>query len=263
MLDVSAARATLFSMTQAEQETIEDQVDLEDARREVTVEVGGRRNERSEISFPYSSLEDAEAVAHAVFEWGGNDVSPDRIAATLDTTVKSSGFRTDVAAARTFGFIDGRGTLSLTPLGHRLVDDKTTAQARVEAFKQVPLFNAIFQQHQGKVLPGTKGIESEMLRLGVSSKQVTRARQLFQRSAQHAGFFDHSSERLVEPLTTEAAPEPSSDRVGTLSVVDQAGVAPQAMSLLTMLLAEDAGSWSDEKIAELVRAARTVQNLFK
>ena len=63
-----------------------------------------RRNERSAIGFPYSSLEDAEAVARAVHDWGGNEVSLDRIATTLNTTVKSSGFRTAIASARTFGF---------------------------------------------------------------------------------------------------------------------------------------------------------------
>jgi hypothetical protein len=232
---------------------------------EATTDIGdedARRNERSEIGFPYSSLEDAEAVARAIFEWGGREVSQDRIAATLDTTVKSSGFRTDVAAARLFGFIDGRGTLSLTPLGHRLVDDKTAAQARVEAFKQVPLFNALFQEHQGKVLPGPKGIEAEMLRLGVSPKQVARARQIFQRSARHAGFFNHSPERLVEPLTAPTPDEKSSDRSGSLSAMTDAGVSPQAMALLVMLLSDDAADWSDRQIAELARAARTVQGVF-
>jgi hypothetical protein len=223
---------------------------------------GGRRNERSGISFPYSSLEDAEAVARAVHHWGGNEVSQARLATTLDTTVKSSGFRTDVAAAKIFGFVDGRGTLSLTPLGHRLVDETTAAQARVEAFKQVPLFRAVLEEHEGKVLPGTSGLEAEMLRLGVSTKQAARARQLFLRSAQHAGFFEASAERLVEPLTTPRE-DPPAGGSGSVSLVNSGELSPQAMSLLAMLFTDDVGGWSDAKIAELVRAARTVQSLFK
>src|SRR5436190_1114516 len=96
-----------------------------ESREDATVLDGGRRNERSGIPFPYSPLEAAEAVASAVHSWGGRDISLDRLAATLNTTVKSSGFRTDVASAKTFGFIDGRGSLSLTPLGDRLVDQQT------------------------------------------------------------------------------------------------------------------------------------------
>lgn len=239
-------------MTQTKQETTEGQ----------EREGADRRNERSAISFPYSSLDDAEAVARAVFEWGGNDVAPDRLAATLNTTVKSSGFRTDVAAARIFNFVDGRGALSLTALGNRLVDAQTTEQARVEAFKQVPLFNALFQEHQGKVLPGPKGIEAEMLRLGVPQKQVARARQLFQRSAQHAGFFNHSPERLVEPLTAPRDDKPA-DEGGKVGYVNDGDLSPQAVALVAMLFSKDAADWPDAKIAELVRAARTVQSLFK
>jgi len=235
----------MFSMTQTDTDT----------------QVSGR-NERSEISFPYSSMEDAEKVARAVHEWGGNDVTPDRLASSLKTTVKSSGFRTDVAAARIFNFVDGRGVLSLTPLGNRLVDAQTTEQARVEAFKNVPLFNKLFEDHQGKVLPGPKGIEAEILRLGVPPKQVSRARQLFQRSAQHAGFFNHSPERLVEPLTTTLEDPLAGDR-GNLGLVDHGDLSPQAVALLAMLFSDDAAAWPDSKIADLVRAARTVQSLFK
>lgn len=249
-LDAPAARGTLFSMTQTETAP-EGTANGEDE---------SRRNDRSDISFPYSDLKDAEAVARAVHAWGGNDVSQDRIATNLDTTIKSSGFRTDVAASKIFGFVDGRGTLSLTPLGHELVDEQSAARARVQAFKNVPLFDALFKQHQGKVLPGTKGIEAEILRLGVSPKQVARARQIFQRSAQHAGFFDASPERLVEPLT--ASQEPPAGGRGNLGSVDHDNISPQAAALLAMLFSDDAAGWSDAKIAELVRAARTVQSLF-
>ena len=219
-----------------------------------------RRNERSAISFPYSALEDAEAVARAVHAWGGREVGQDRIAANLNTTVKSSGFRTDVAAARIFGVIDGRGTVSLTPLGHELVDDQTAARARVEAFKNVPLFNALFKEHQGKVLPGSRGIEAEMLRLGVSPKQVSRARQIFQRSAQHAGFFNHSPERLVEPLTTGAsAPggKKGSSGNGESSTVTTSGgqLPPEVVILIERLLLEGE-NWPDEAQRLALQSAR-------
>ena len=39
-----------------------------------------------------------------------------------------------------------------------------------------------------------------MANLGVSSKQTSRARQAFERSANDAGFFQHGMDRLVMPI---------------------------------------------------------------
>src|SRR2546421_310691 len=105
-------------MTQTETETPESMTDKAPTPPEPDAsdddQEEQRRNERSTISFPYGSLEDAEEVAKAVHEWGGHDVSQDQLAAALTTTVKSSGFRTKLATARVFGVIDGRGEVSLT-----------------------------------------------------------------------------------------------------------------------------------------------------
>lgn len=48
-----------------------------------------------------------------------------------------------------------------------------------------------------------------MRRLGVTEKSVSRARQIFQRSAETAGFFRMGSNRLVRPTSvTTDSPEP-------------------------------------------------------
>lgn len=216
-------------------------------------------NQRSEIAFPYSALEDAERVALALFDWGGNEVALDQTAATLKTTVKSSGFRTDVAAARTFGLTEGRGVLTLTPLGRALVDSKRAPAARVQAFLSVPLFNAIYEAHQGQVLPGTKGIEAEMLRLGVGPKQTVRARQIFQRSAQHAGFFNQGPDRLVAPRTDGPSDERGkngddvSERSGTND--GTAGLSDE-VSVLMQLLLSDGEKWPQDMVMSYLAAAR-------
>ncbi len=216
-------------------------------------------NGRSTTPFPYSSLEDAEKVAAAVFEWGGRDIGQDRLASTLNTTVKSSGFRTDIASARTFGLIEGRGALSLTPLGRSIVDPQQVSAARVQAFKSVPLYREIFETHKGQVLPGPKGLESEMLRLGVAPKQTARARQLFQRSAQHAGFFDHSPERLVEPRTDTSTQgvtnDPRSDPKEREMSDTPHGLNEDVVVLITLLLSEGEG-WPDDMVINYVSAAR-------
>jgi hypothetical protein len=96
----------------------------------------------------------------------------------------------------------------LTDLGKRIVDPETQDTARVEAFLRVPLYRAIFDRYRGVKLPPDPGLESEMVGLGVSSKQAERARQVLQRSAQYAGFFGQGRDRLVQPPAVEGAGPP-------------------------------------------------------
>jgi len=117
----------------------------------------------------------------------------------------------------------GRGPITLTELGRLLIDPQTSAEARITAFLSVPLYKALFDRFKGQLLPGGSGLEAELQRLGVTSKQTDRARQAFHRSARHAGFFHAGAERLVmppmrdqtssvadvEPSTQETAVNPS------------------------------------------------------
>ncbi|MGH2520075.1 MAG: hypothetical protein ACRDF8_09755, partial [Chloroflexota bacterium] len=49
-------------------------------------------------------------------------------------------------------------------------------------------------------LPPDGGLEQEMMALGVSPRQKERARQIFQRSADQAGFFAYGRNKLVLPV---------------------------------------------------------------
>jgi hypothetical protein len=71
--------------------------------------------------------------------------------------------------------------------------------AKAQAFLKVPLYKAIFEKYKGGVLPPTAALEREIVALGVSEKQKERARQVFERSADQAGFFEHGKNRLVMP----------------------------------------------------------------
>ena len=158
------------------------------------------RRERSRIGFPYGDLNDAYDIASRLHRSYGLSCSIDQLAAALNQTTTSGALRTKVATAKTFGVLDlARKQVSLTALGTRLVAPDTEAQARVEAFTNVPLYSAIFSRFQGTRLPGDNGLEHEMKQLGVAEKQTARARQAFQRSAQQAGFFHQGSDRLVMP----------------------------------------------------------------
>ncbi|MFI4985383.1 MAG: hypothetical protein ACHQAV_05295 [Solirubrobacterales bacterium] len=118
----------------------------------------------------------------------------------MGTTPGHGTFRVRIATTRIFGAIEvGRGSISLTDLGARLADAPQAEQARVEAFLHVPLYEKLYEAFRGQRLPANKGLEHQIIQLGVSPKQAAAARVAFQRSAEHAGFFAHGPERLVRP----------------------------------------------------------------
>lgn len=167
--------------------------------------------ERSTIDFPYMPLEAGIEVAKAVYSrCGFGSCDQDELAAEMNQTM-SGAFRQKTSAARSFGLVskDGRSAFVLTDIGKRIVAVETEKAARVEAFLNVPLYNAIYEKFRGHNLPPAKALEREMESLGVSRKQTDRARQAFERSAQFAGFFDSGKERLVRPRldSTGSAPQ--------------------------------------------------------
>lgn len=161
-----------------------------------------KTRQRSTIAFPYMSLSDAEAMAQAIHTNVGNgDCSIHQLSAWIKQSAKSSGFRTQIAAARLFGVIESEGvnTYRLTTLGRRLVDPSNARGSRAEAFLAVPLFHALFDKHKDGILPPAAALEREIASVGVAEKQKNKARQVFERSAEQAAFFEHGKNRLVMP----------------------------------------------------------------
>lgn len=159
-----------------------------------------KKRVQSTIKFPYADLGDAEQVAREVFNNGG-ECQPEQLAAWLGhDTVNSGAFRNKVSAARIFGLIEStRNLITVTESGKRIAADHTAEQERVTAFLAVPLYSGVYEAHKNGQLPPDSGLEQEMIRLGVTPTQVQNARQVFQRSADHAGFFAVSRSRLVLP----------------------------------------------------------------
>lgn len=171
--------------------------------QEVTEDAG---RQRSSIGFPYADLDDGLSIANAIYNHvGGGDCTSDQLAPWVGMSPKSSGFRTRVYAAKMFGLVDGDGSgpFELTPLGKRSVDLRQKEQALVDAFFMVPLFSKVFEDHKGVTLPPTQGLESYIGDVGVAPKQVSRARQVLERSAETAGFFKSGRDRLVKPGVSE------------------------------------------------------------
>lgn len=168
------------------------------------------KRERSTIEFPYMDLDDAVEVANAIHRTTGSGVcAPDQLAAALDLSMNSSGFRSRISTAKMFGLVSsdrGGNGAHLTPLGLDIINPEKLRRAKVEAFLKVPLYKALFDRKRGQVLPPAAALEREMAQIGVSSKQTDRARQTFERSAQSAGFFDAGRDKLVMPAFASTPP---------------------------------------------------------
>jgi len=167
-------------------------------------EDGGADGDRliSTIAFPWADLDNAIRVAKGVYKVGGTSLSLEQLAAELDVSVKGGGYRLMYSAARTFGLVTlSQGNLTLTELGRRINDPKDEKAARAEAFLKAPLYRALYDIYKGGTLPPASGLEAEMFKLGVVKKATERARQVFQKSAQQAGFFAYGPEKLVMPAS--------------------------------------------------------------
>lgn len=171
----------------------------------------------STIAFPWSDLDNAVRVAKGVYKVGGTTLQLEQLAAELNVAVKGGGFRLMYGSAKTFGLVSlGQGNVTLTELGQRLNDPKNEKAAKAEAFLTVPLYRAIFDKYKAGALPPNTALETEMFNLGVVRKATERARQVFQKSAQQAGFFTYGNDRLVMPATGGTAQQerqrPNEDR---------------------------------------------------
>lgn len=169
----------------------------------------GAGRQRSRIAFPYTDYNGAAAVAAAIHgNVGHGTCSLSQLAAWMDTSVKSSSFRTLLSAARLFGLIesDGAESYRLTSLGTRVVDPAQARAAQAEAFLRVPLFAALYEKYKAGVTPPSAALEREIVGLGVGEKQKARARQVFENSAEQTGFRAHGANRLVMPAVVVLPP---------------------------------------------------------
>lgn len=166
-----------------------------------------QERERSTISFPYLGLDVAMEIVNAIHATGGQQSQLDQVAAHLGESATSGSFRTKIITTGIFGLARySTGTVSLTALGSRMTDPGQEKAAKAEAFLNVPLYKRIYDDYRGLILPPTAAaLESVMVTLGVAQKQKDKARQVFLRSAQQAGFFAYGTTKLVHPTGITAA----------------------------------------------------------
>jgi hypothetical protein len=205
-------------------------------------------------------------------KWGGT-ATLDQLAGGMGSGPRGGTFRVKVATARTFGATTAvkGGVISLTDLGRKLLDPQTRAAARVDAFLTVPLFSQLVEEFKGSRLPPASGLERKIAALGVSAKQVSKARVAFQRSAEQAGFFKHGKDRLILPprlsessgRLADTGPQGSGLDVSPGNREPRSNPAlPAPLPELWLTLLRDGRSWSAEKTQEFVEAARKLHELL-
>ena len=238
--------------------------------------------QRSTVRFPYSALRDAEQIAQELHDRWGGTTTLHQLAGGMGTSARGGTFRVKVGTGRTFGVVApaDKGSLTLTDLGRKLLDPQTRAAARVEAFLGVPLFAQLVDAYKGSLLPPSSGLDQKISALGVSTKQASRARAAFLQSADEAGFFKISKERLVQPANLpnsgEREPNPTNGDhaekgaggTGGNEMSQSSTSTPALPNLpaplpeLWLTLLRDGRSWSAEKTQEFVAAARKLQDLL-
>jgi len=174
------------------------------------------KRQRSAIAFPYTDYDNVAVLANAIHEHAGHGTcSAGQLAAWTDQSAKSSGFRTQISAARLFGVIEyaDSDSLRLTDLGRRVLDPAKASVAKAEAFLMVPLFKALFERYKDGVTPPAGALEREIHGLGVAEKQKARARQVFESSAQQTGFRSIAPNRLVLPAIVVKDEKPADEKL--------------------------------------------------
>ena len=230
-----------------------------------------RKLDRSSIEFPYGDLDAAILIAQTLYENAGMKCTTDQMAAFLNMAPRAGGFRAKLAPARTFALIENeRGSVELTDLGSRIIDPSSAMSAKIESFLNVPLYEAIYEKYRGHLLPPTTGLEREIQNLGVAPKQTSKARQVFERSAEQAGFFDQGKDRLVMPISPSVgSPKPVVQEVVTPAAGHENGrtdayasdLHPFIEGLLKTL-PEPETKWSQKNRQKWLQAASNIFDLI-
>ncbi len=232
-----------------------------------TLELKHVARQRSAIAFPYSDLKSALELAEAIHKNVGHGSCDDaQLAAWTGQSPKSSGFRTQVYAARMFGILRGDGSShSLTSLGQEIVDPVRARDAKSKAFRMVPLYKAVFDKYNGGVIPPAAALERDFVGLGVAEKQKDRARQIFERSAEQAGYFEHGKDRLVAPGIVAGLEDPGGEKDKRKRDGDDGGegTGNSVLDALLKSLPKEGDEWPvDDRVSWLTMVAMAMNMAY-
>ena len=157
-----------------------------------------------------TGLADSVAVAKTIHERGGGIASSDQLAAFLGYKSSNNGaFFNRVSAAKMFGLVESEvGVFRLTSRAQAILTPtypEDAARAVVDAFLDVPLFKAVYDETKGQQLPPEFGLKNLLRnKFSVGPTVVDTALRTLMASAEDAGFFATRGSRthLIMPAIT-------------------------------------------------------------
>ena len=170
----------------------------------------GKPRPKSGTRFPYYDLADAVHVAKVIHEKAGGLCDRSQLATFLDHKgINSGAFLTRVSAAKMFGVIEQTPDFKfrVTPRGQAIISpitDQAAAQAKLDAFFAVDLFQKVYAQYDGTTLPPDVGLKNLLeTKYQIVPDRVTPTARIMMDSAEYAGLFKAAGNRtkMVMPLT--------------------------------------------------------------
>src|SRR6266404_123885 len=162
-----------------------------------SAELNTQENGKRELaSYPYMGLPAALKISDAVRDLGGQRVQIQKsvLASHLRDAEKSASFQQKIAAAKSFGIIEGRSSYILTDAGKQYYfptsdRDKTAALLKFLSFPSA--FGEIIKRFDGSKLP-TREILSNILsrELRVPESWKERVASFFENAAELVGCLD-------------------------------------------------------------------------
>jgi hypothetical protein len=147
-------------------------------------------------SYPYYSWAQSLKVAEAVKSLGGDraPVSKGDIAHHLEMSEDSQSLTQSIAAARTYGMIEGHGEYTLTDDGKRYFYPENPAEKRSAelSFLVCPAAHEmLIRRFDGNMLPPSRNLGTLLKKFGVPTSWVDRAASQFKDACDRLGLFDN------------------------------------------------------------------------
>lgn len=196
------------------------------ASKSVAVVSGGttRKTRVSQADIPRHTVQESLRIADAIADnYAKAPTKPLHLAAALDLTVNASLFRMLLGASAAYGLTTGAwdsATVSLTPLGKRVVEAKTESEKRAalkEAFLKPRVIGAFLSKYSDAKLPKDNIAKHVLEELGVPGDSAEQALKLIVKGASELGLLRDMKGSLwvdMDGTPTGSAPSDLGDEGG-------------------------------------------------
>jgi predicted nucleotide-binding protein len=176
-------------------------------------QVRGKRVKMSQGEFPNNNVQQAQRIAHAIWEnFAGKGAAPHQIALALNMSPTSGTWRNLCGSSVAYGLTEGgcnASQITLTELGRRLVapvEEGDDAQARVEAVLRPRILKDFFQKYDKAKLPKDEIAKNVLVSFGLPKDRIEKAFQILREAGEFAGII---LETKSGPFVALDSPTPS------------------------------------------------------